>query len=479
MARAKNIGTMFAELAVKDKMSAGMKYARTQIKGVQKELGALGATYAKFGTIAAAGISVAGIGKAMKAAADMEVLETQFAALLKSEDQAIKLIEKLRKMNVESPLGVEDFSKGAKQLLGVRMSADDAAVALDKLSNISMGNAENFDSLVRAFAQTRSAGRLMGQEVLQFVNAGFNPLSEISIKTGESMAALKKRMEDGKISFQEVEEAITSATAAGGLFNGMNAKMAATMEGKMQKLKDNFNQFFIALGKPINETLKPELDKLNNYDFSTLGKNLGDNIAEAMRGLTDGMSWRIWSLKGFASIADVGSSIQNVFEAAANSLFDKLTGTGKGSFGEDMIGWFDYLQKKGGTDFAKSLRKDAETLEKENARRFKNQRREQILGGRLDGAAAADSVFGELFKELDKPKPTVPAVPVEIEKTAATEKAFDFQASKFELGQGPRAGLSLNADGGASTVKRGIDYLARIADILNTAKIQDKQLVWS
>jgi len=453
---------MFAELAVKDKMSAGMKYARTQIKGMQKELGALGASYAKFGSIAAAGIGAAGLGKAMKSAADMEVLETQFSALLKSEKEAIALIEKLRKMNVESPLGVEDFSKGAKQLLGVRMTADEAAIALDKLSNISMGNAENFDSLVRAFAQTRSAGRLMGQEVLQFVNAGFNPLAEISIKTGESMAALKKRMEDGKISFQEVESAITSATEAGGLFNGMNAKMAATMEGKMQKLKDNFNQFFIALGRPINETLKPELDKLNNYDFSTLGKNLGQSISTAMEGMGDGTMWEIWSLKGMAAIADMGASMNNVFESAINSMFNKLTGTGSGSFQKDMMGWFDYLQKNDGSDFAKALRGDAEILQKELERRFRN----------------SQSKLSPIIESQQSPM-TMPAIPVEIEKTAATQKPLDFQASNFELGQGPRAGLSLNADGGASMAKRSIDYLARIADILGQAKIQDKQLVWS
>lgn len=447
---------MFAELSVRDKMSAGMKYARTQIKGMQKELGALGKTYAKWGTVAAAGAVGLGLRQGIKAAADMEVLETQFSALLKSEEAAIALIEKLRKMNVESPLGVQDFSKGAKQLLGVRMTADEAAIALDKLSNISMGNAENFESLVRAFSQTRSAGRLMGQEVLQFVNAGFNPLAEISIKTGESMAALKKRMEDGKISFQEVEAAITSATAAGGLFNGMNQKMAATMEGKMQKLKDNFNQFFIALGRPINETLKPELDKLNNYDFSKLGKNLGDNIAAAFSGLKDGTMWEIWSLEGFAAVADMGNALSNSIMAAVEAGFQSAFGGGKKAFGEYLL---ENLNLVSGdeTQFAKDMRKEAEVLRNELDRRYKRMQKPEMMG---------------------PPISAKPVIPVEIQKTAETKKSFDFQSSNFELGRGPMAGISLNADGGASAVKRGIDYLAKIAEILGTAKMQDKQLVW-
>lgn len=221
----------------------------------------------------------------LAAAASMETLQVQFGALLKSESAATDLIAKLRKLNVESPLGLEDFAKGAKQLLGVRMTADESADALDKLSNIAMGNADNFDGLVRAFSQVRSAGRLMGQEVLQFVNAGFNPLAEISLRTGESMAILKKRMEDGKISFKEVSDAIASATGKGGLFNGMNQKIAATTEGKIQKLKDAWNQLLIAFGTPINNQLKPIMDWFGSKfgDMNDRVKKWGETVAESVK----------------------------------------------------------------------------------------------------------------------------------------------------------------------------------------------------
>ena len=76
-----------------------------------------------------------------------------------------------------------------------------------------MGNAERFQRLALAFSQVSAAGKLQGQDLLQMVNAGFNPLQEISKKTGESMLELKERMSDGRISLKEVEEAMKSATS--------------------------------------------------------------------------------------------------------------------------------------------------------------------------------------------------------------------------------------------------------------------------
>lgn len=289
------------------------------------------APFIKLAAVMAPIIGFAAIGKigtdALKAASDMETLQTQFAALLQSEKAANDLIEKLRKLNVESPLQVDDFAKGAKALLGVGMNAEDATDALDKMSNISMGKSENFESLVRAFSQVKSAGRLMGQEVLQFVNAGFNPLQQISLKTGESMVSLKKRMEDGGISFKEVGEAIAYATAKGGLFNGMNQKVAATTEGKLNKLKDSWNQLLIAFGTPINDELRPLIDKLTDK-FSTLtgkAKEMGEQVGGAIT----------IAFNAFQS-GEIGTLIQDAFMVGVTKAGEYLIGV-MGFIGNELL----------------------------------------------------------------------------------------------------------------------------------------------
>ena len=73
-------------------------------------------------------------------------------------------------------------------------------------------------SLTLAFSQVQSTGRLMGQDLLQMIGQGFNPLQIISEKTGRSMADLKKDMENGAISADMVTEAFKIATSEGGRF---------------------------------------------------------------------------------------------------------------------------------------------------------------------------------------------------------------------------------------------------------------------
>jgi hypothetical protein len=84
------------------------------------------------------------------------------------------------------------------------------------------------------------------------VDAGFNPLQEISRKTGESLIDLKARMEAGAISSQEVADAFASATGEGGKFNGMMDKMGETAAGKFGQLASRFEQLGVSLGDALS-----------------------------------------------------------------------------------------------------------------------------------------------------------------------------------------------------------------------------------
>ena len=78
------------------------------------------------------------------------------------------------------------------------MSAEEAQIRMKQLGDISQGDAEKFKSLTLAFAQMSSTGKLTGQDLMQMINAGFNPLEEISRKTGKSIGELKEEMSKGQ-----------------------------------------------------------------------------------------------------------------------------------------------------------------------------------------------------------------------------------------------------------------------------------------
>lgn len=193
-----------------------------------------------------------------------EQVQAQMEVLTGSEQAAKKLIAATVELDQKSALSATQFQDSAKVLLGYGMSVGEVAPALNRLSEISMGNNEKMQSLTLAFGQVRANGRLMGQEVLQMVNAGFNPLQEISRTTGESMVSLKKRMEDGKVSFEEVAKAMETATEKGGRFYGMNEKMAGTTAVKIAKLQTAWQNLLAREGAMMQPGINLALDAINN-----------------------------------------------------------------------------------------------------------------------------------------------------------------------------------------------------------------------
>jgi len=227
------------------------------------------------------------------AAASIEDLTMQFEVLTKSASVTKDMLDDFRKEAAKSPLSIEDYAKAGKTLMAFGLEAKDVMPTLKNLADVSMGNSDRFGSLALAFAQTTAAGRLMGQEVLQFVNAGFNPLQQISKKTGESMAQLKKRMEDGGISASEVSQAFKDATAKGGLFYEAIQKGAETTSGKIAKTKDAILGVKIAFGTGFNDGLKVALDSMNQGipklegKAAEMGSILGKTLQEAVSGDLD------------------------------------------------------------------------------------------------------------------------------------------------------------------------------------------------
>ena len=80
------------------------------------------------------------------------------------------------------------------------------------------------------------------------VNAGFNPLEEISRKTGKSIGKLKEEMSKGAITSKMVQDAFISATSAGGKFFGMSSEGAKTLNGQISMLQESFDNMFNEIG---------------------------------------------------------------------------------------------------------------------------------------------------------------------------------------------------------------------------------------
>jgi len=228
--------------------------AQTRFQGMASNFKKVGENLAKFVSLPILAIGAASV----KAAADMEMNQAAFETMLGSAEKAKTMLADLADFAAKTPFQLPDLANASKIMLSFGISADKVMDNLKMLGDASGGSAEKLKSMTLAFSQIQSTGRLMGQDLLQLINAGFNPLQIISEKTGKTMGELKKEMEQGAISAEMVADAFKTATSEGGLFFGGMERASKTFSGLMSTLGDNV----AALGRGLGELLLPKLKEI-------------------------------------------------------------------------------------------------------------------------------------------------------------------------------------------------------------------------
>ena len=249
----------------------------------------------------------------VNAYAVQEASLSKLEVLLGSQGAAVQKFAQIQQLAAASPLGVGDMMQASSTLLGFGMNAERLLPTLKMLSDVSLGNADRFQSLSLAMAQVTAAGRLQGQDLLQLVNAGFNPLQVISENTGMSMLELKKRMEDGQISVKMVEEAFRLATSEGGRFENGTTRMADTVSGSMAKLSDATDRLRASWG----EMIAPEVKSTFNWMSQKMEEmTIGARYLTNMRNGQDSIAAAFNAAAGSTAMKTVDEEVKKTQEVS-------------------------------------------------------------------------------------------------------------------------------------------------------------------
>lgn len=263
---------LFADGEISYKVSVDGKEAEKTINSLSKSSDGLSKKFMSFGkkmtigvTAPLTALATAGV----KYNATMESYLANLTTLLGGNQQeAQKLLDTLKEMANTTPYEATDLVKATQKMMAFGISADDSLKYLQMLGDIAMGDANKMDSLTLAFSQISASGRASMEDINQMIDQGFNPLTVIAEKTGESMADLRDRVSAGQVSFEEIAGAFQTATSEGGTFYQSMDKASQTTEGKISSLKDAFSS---ALGS-MTESLLPF-------------------VTDAVEGLTDIANW--------------------------------------------------------------------------------------------------------------------------------------------------------------------------------------------
>ena len=259
--------------------------------------------------------------------ATMESYLTNFKVMLGSEEAAATKLSEIRKMAASTPFSLDDLTSGTQTLLQFGIAADDTTGVLQRLGDISLGNAEKLQTLTRAYGKMSSAQKVTLENVNMMIDAGFNPLNQICDATGESMSDLYKRISDGKVSFSELEAAVEAATSQGGQFyNGM-LEASQTFSGRMSTLTDNTKALLGALSDSFYSSLSDLLPVANDVvleltDAFTEGgvPAMLDTAAELLDNFADGLIQKMPD--AVSAVSDLLTELLNYLADHQDDIFD-------------------------------------------------------------------------------------------------------------------------------------------------------------
>lgn len=169
---------------------------------------------------------------------EFQQADVAIQTMLGSKQEADALLSEVRQYASISPLEFGDITRATQMMLGFNIEAEKVPEYIRAIGDISMGEGEKFKSLTLAFSQMSATGKLMGQDLMQMINAGFNPLQVIAEQTGKSIEQLKEEMSDGAISAEMVQNAFIKATSAGGKFYKMSENASKTINGQLSMMQD-------------------------------------------------------------------------------------------------------------------------------------------------------------------------------------------------------------------------------------------------
>ena len=216
------------------------------------------ATAAKVGTaaIGAASTAIVALGKiGLDYNSQMEQYTTNFTTMLGSQEAAVQKVEELKKFAASTPLSMDDLAKGTQTLLAFGVESENSTGILRQLGDIALGDADKMQRLSTAFGKATAAGKVTGDTVQQMIDAGWNPLIQISQSAGETMEEKRRRRSAGATAGGELPAAMEAVATGTGQFAGGMEAASHTTQGLISTLQDNARALVGEVFQPISDGL--------------------------------------------------------------------------------------------------------------------------------------------------------------------------------------------------------------------------------
>ena len=189
------------------------------------------------------------VSQLVKVRGEFQQLDVAFTTMLGSKEKADRLMAQIVDTAAKTPFTLTEVAAGAKQLLAYQVAAEDVNETVIRLGNIASGVSVPLNRLILVYGQVKAKGRLMGDDLRQFTEAGVPIIHELAKSMGVADEQIQKMVEDGKIGFPQVQKVVENLTNAGGMFYNLMEKQSKTLTGQLSNLQDAWDRMLNSIGQ--------------------------------------------------------------------------------------------------------------------------------------------------------------------------------------------------------------------------------------
>ena len=240
--------------------------------------GVIGKLKNEIGSLAAVAAAV----KVDKAVADLakssldvnnsfQKIKDDFGIMLGDVEAGIGLFNELQEFNFWTPFDIEQTSQAAKVLVSAKVPLKDLTEYLTRFGDIAQGDAQKFQSYINAFSKASAKGKADMEVLNVYTDQGVQILDALGQQLGKTSAEIVKMASKGKISFQDLDNALNALASEGGLYYGTLEKAAmrldavqAGLQESVKSLKASFGQMLAPAVSAVLTVFTNLVDKINS-----------------------------------------------------------------------------------------------------------------------------------------------------------------------------------------------------------------------
>lgn len=225
-------------------LTSGLKIAQTHVAATVSKISSLTVGMAKAAVVGGAMAALGGIAWGGQLAAEAEQAQVAFGTLLKSDEVAKQVLGDLQAFAAATPFEMADLRAGAQNLLAFGVSSGDLMSKMQMLGDIAAGTGKPIGDFAQIFGKVKATGKVSLETLNQLAERGVPIYSALADQMGVNREQMLKMISAGKVGFPDLDAALASTTAAGGVFAGGMLRQSTTVNGLISTLKDNVGMAF-------------------------------------------------------------------------------------------------------------------------------------------------------------------------------------------------------------------------------------------